>query len=631
MEKNDENNIIQKMKEEYPKKFLAEDKIFSNIHPGDRIFIGSGCGEPVHLVNTLINYVEKQPKAFFDAEVLQIWTLDVAPYTNEKFKSNFRYNSFFIGNKTRYAVNNGIADYTPVFLSQVPDLFYRKLVTVDIALIQVSMPNEKGDMSLGVSVDITRAGLENASIVIAQINDKMPWVNGDTIINIKDLDYVICHNEELLEYKTEIPNEIIQKIGNYVSRIVDDGDTIQVGYGTLPNAILSNLGNKKNLGVHSELLSDGIVNLIKKGVINNKNKTIHQGKTIASFCMGTKDTYEFIHNNPNIELKTISYTNNPLIIAQNSNMTAINTALQIDLTGQASAESIGKLFYSGIGGQADFMRGTLLGSGGKTILTIQSTTENGEISRIVPFVNEGAGVTLTRGDVHYVVSEYGIAYLHGKSIRERAMDLISIAHPKFRPWLIEEAKKNGLIFKDQAFIKGEKGEYPENLETYRTTKTGIKLFLRPVKINDENLLKDFFYSLSDTSIYYRFFSPKKDMPHERLQGFVVIDYTKAMIILAVLQHKGKEEVIGLGQYDINEDSHTADVAFVVRDDYQNQGIGAELVKYINYLANKKGLRGLTAEVLTDNTPMINLFMKEGFEHSNIHEVGVILLKKTFSD
>jgi RimJ/RimL family protein N-acetyltransferase len=274
--------------------------------------------------------------------------------------------------------------------------------------------------------------------------------------------------------------------------------------------------------------------------------------------------------------------------------------LEIDLTGQATAESIGKVFYSGIGGQADFMRGTVLSRNGKTILTIQSTAEDGKVSRIVPFLKEGAGVTLNRGDIHYVITEYGIAYLHGKNIRERAMELISIAHPQFRSWLIEEAKKRNLIYRDQAFIPGKRGEYPEMLETYRTTNRGYEILLRPVKISDEAFLKDFFYSLSDQSLYRRFMSLRKDMPHERLQEFVIIDYSKDMVILAVISRGETEQIVGVGQYGVLESTHSAEVAFAVRDEYQNKGIGSELLRYLTYLAQRQGLHGFTAEVLMEN-------------------------------
>ncbi len=327
----------------------------------------------------------------------------------------------------RDAVNSGIADYTPIFLSSVPDLFLKKRIPIDVALIQTSLPDAHGYMSLGVSVDIVKAAAENASLVIAQVNSHMPRVHGDSFINIDDIAFVLPYDEPLLEFEAVVPDEIAERIGKYVSQIVQDGDTIQVGYGSVPNAILSQLSNRKHLGVHTELLSDGIVDLIRKGVIDNTKKELNRNKTVAAFCMGKRETYEYIHDNPSIEFRPVSYTNNPLTIAGNRNVTAINSALEIDLTGQATAESIGKYFFSGIGGQADFMRGAVLSQGGKTILALQSTAENGEISRVVPFLKEGAGVTLTRGDVHYVVTEFGIAYLHGKNIRERAMDLIAIS------------------------------------------------------------------------------------------------------------------------------------------------------------------------------------------------------------
>jgi ribosomal protein S18 acetylase RimI-like enzyme len=275
------------------------------------------------------------------------------------------------------------------------------------------------------------------------------------------------------------------------------------------------------------------------------------------------------------------------------------------------------------------MRGAVLAPGGRTILALPSTALNDTVSRIVPVLQEGAGVTLTRGDVHYVVTEYGIAYLHGKNIRERTMDLISIAHPKFRPWLLEEAKKRTLVYKDQAFVPGEKGVYPEELETYRTTKQGLDILLRPVKITDEPMLKDFFYALSEDSMYMRFFSQRKDMPHKRLQDFVAVDYTKKMEILAVIQGKEKETIIGLGQYELNRDMHTAEAALVVKDQCQNQGVGSELLSYLTYLARRQGLLGFTAEVLVENKPMQLLFEKMGFEIEKRREEEVYEMRMRF--
>lgn len=613
----------------YPEKFATEEEIFGRIHRGDTIFIGSACAEPQHLVQGLIRYVKSNPKAFFDAEVLHVRSLGVAPYATEKFKDNFRHNSFFIGDSTRDAVNKGAADYTPIFLYQVPDLFRRGLARVDMALIQTSPVDIHGYMSLGVSVDIVKAAVEKASLVVAQVNARMPRVHGDAFIHVDDLDFVVPHDEALLEYSPEADTEIAPRIGRYVARLIEDGDTIQVGYGSIPNAILANLSEKKHLGVHTELISDGIVALLKKGVVDNTRKNVNRGKTVATFCMGNRETYEYLDDNPSVEFRTIDYTNNPLVIAQHDNMVAINSALEIDLTGQATAESIGRTLHSGVGGQADFMRGAVLSRGGKTILAIQSTAAADVVSRIVPSLKEGAGATLIRGDIHYVVTEYGIAYLHGKNIRERAMELIAIAHPKFRPTLISEAKKAGLIYQDQAFIPGERGIYPEELETWKTTITGLNILFRPVKISDEPLLKDFLYSLSDKSLYRRFLSQRFHMPHEFIQALVVIDYTREMAILAVVGETSREEIVGVGRYFIDPDTHTAEVAFAVRDTCQDQGIGSSLLSYLTYLAKRQGLLGFTAEVFADNAPMLHVFEKGGFDIQKRTIAGICEMKMTF--
>ncbi len=621
---------LKKWRKIYPEKFAPEEKIFENVHRGNRLFISTACGEPQYLVSALIKYVESHPKAFADTEIFHIWTLGLAPYTDAKYNYNFRHNSFFIGNNTRESINTGLADYTPIFLSQVPDLLHSKRIPIDIALIQTSLPDKNGYLSLGISVDITKAAIENATLVIVQTNSHMPRVLGNTFIHMKNVDYIIHHDEKILEFSPTVPDEIAQQIGKYVSRIVNDGDTIQLGYGSVPNAILHHLQNKRHLGIHTELLTDSIVELVKKGVVDNSRKNLDKGKTVASFCMGIEETYEYIDDNPFFEFRPMDYTNDPLVIARIQNMTAINSALQVDLTGQASAESIGSTFYSGIGGSADFMRGAVLAPGGKTILVLQTTARDGEISRIVPFLDTGAGVTLNRGDIHYIVTEYGIAYIHGKNIRERAMDIIAIAHPKFRPWLIEEAKKHNLIYKDQVFVPGKKGEYPEHLETYRTTKTGLNILLRPVRINDEGLIKDLFYSLSDQSLKRRFMSPRTDIPHKIRQEFVAIDFSQKMVILATIEKEGKEIVLGMGQYITDTLTHTAEVAFTVKEDYHDQGIATEILKYLTILAKNEGLHGFTAEVLFENRPMMRVFEKVGFDMKRTIEDGSYSLVLNFA-
>ena len=624
-------NPLEDLKKTWPEKFISEEAIFSHIHAGDKIFIGTGCGEPQYLVQALVNFVGNNPKTFFGIELIHVWTQGTAPYTDKKFRDNFRLDSFFIGEGTRDAINRGAADYTPISLSVVPGLIRMEIIPIDIALIQTSAPDKHGYMSLGISVDIVKAATQKASLIVVQINSHMPRTQGDGFINIKDVDFIIHHDEPLLEYTVENPGDIIQAIGKYVARIIEDESTIQVGYGIIPNAVVSYLGEKKHLGVHTELLSDGIIDLMKKSVIDNTKKSIDTGKTVASYCMGKKETYEFLDENPTVAFKTIDYVNNPLIIAKNKLMTAINSAMEIDLTGQATAESLSGTFYFGVGGQADFMRGAVLAPGGKSILALPSTAIDDTISRIVPSLQEGTGVTLTRGDVHYVVTEYGIAYLHGKNIRERAMDLIAIAHPKFRPWLIEEAKKRLLIYKDQAFIPGTSGVYPVALETSRTTVSGLNILLRPVKIGDEPLMKDFFYGLSNDSMYRRFMSARMDMPHDRLQGFGIVDYTNRMMILAIVEGDRKETIVAIGQYEITKKMHTAEVALVVKDEYQNMGVGHDLLIYLTRLARRQGLLGFAADVLVENKPMLDLFKNMGFDTEQRSDEGVYEMRMMFRD
>ncbi len=622
---------LEHIKQKYPEKFKAEGFIFKRIRRGDKIFISTGCGQPQYLVKSLVAFVEKNPTAFVDAEVYHMWTLGVAPYADERFKEYFRHNSFFVTDSTQVAVNAGLADYTPIFLSQTPELFHRKLVRFDVALVQTSLPDRSGFVSLGINADISKAALENADVIIAQVNAHMPRVPGDGFVKLEDIDFIVPYDEPLLEYHVEVDDAVVQQIGKYVSYLVEDGDTLQVGYGSTPNAILSNLDDKQHLGIHTELLSDGIVELMKKGVIDNSRKTLNRGKTVATFCMGSRETYDYINDNPAIEFRTVDFTNSPSVISRQENMIAINSAFEVDLTGQASAESIGHAFSRGIGGQVDFMRGAVWARNGKSILVLPSTAANGTISRIVPVLSEGASVTFNRGDIHYIVTEYGIAYLHGKNIRERAMELISIAHPFFRPQLLEEAKRLKFIYSDQAFIEGKAGEYPAHLETYRTLKSGEEILLRPVKISDEPLLKDFFYSLSDESLQRRFMSMKKSIPHERLQEMVVIDYTRDMIILATIVEEDIEEVLGMAQYSIDDVSHTADAAFAVRDEWQGKGVGTQLLKYLTFLAKKRGLLGFTADVLADNWSMLRVFNKMGFDTEKHFDSGAYELKMMFKD
>lgn len=622
----DKPYLMSDWQQRYKDKVRTPLQAVSTIRRGDKVFIGSGAAEPQTLVKALIDTAGR----LADTRIMHIMTLGVAPYTEEKFTDQFRHNAFFIGANTRKAVAEGRADYTPVFLSEIPPLFRAGQAPIDVALIQVSPPDKHGFCSYGVSTDVVKSAAESATKVIAEVNMHMPRALGDCFINMDDIDLAVPVSEPLLEAKRDRADEVARRIGKNIAELIEDGSTMQMGIGTIPDSVLYHLTDKKDLGVHTEMFSDGLMELAQKGIVNNAKKTIHPGKTVASFCMGSKELYEFVDDNPAIEFHPTEYTNDPFIIAQNEKMVSINSAIEVDLTGQVCADSLGSMFYSGIGGQVDFVRGSARSKGGKPIIAMPSTAKGDTISRISVSLQEGAGVVTTRGDVHYVVTEYGVAYLHGKNIRERAMALINIAHPKFRSELIEGAKRLNYVYSDQKLLPGASA-YPEEHETTMADVSGSKLAVRPIKPTDEELLSDMFYDLSDQTIINRFFSMLKSMPHRRLQEFCVIDYESEMSLVVLHGKRPKRKMVGVGSYHMNPSTKRAEVAFLVADEWQGKGIGTYLMKELVKIARAKHIRGLTAEVLRDNVAMIALIHKSGVPLRSSIVNGGYLFTMDFED
>ncbi|MFH0808908.1 MAG: GNAT family N-acetyltransferase [Pseudomonadota bacterium] len=611
-------------REDYKRKLVSAEQALSRIGKGARVFVSSGCGEPQHLIRAL----SRLEKPLADTEVLHIHTLGVAPYTQEKLGDRFRLKTFFIGKNVRDPVGQGRADYSPIHLSDVPGLFARGQIRLDVALIQVSPPDHHGYCSLGVSVDIVKAATENASVVVAQVNTQMPRVLGDSFIHVDDLDAVVESDEPLLELTSHEPNEISEKIGVYIADLIDDGSTIQIGYGSIPNACCCSLLDKRHLGVHTEMFSDGLINLIEAGAVDNSLKTLHRGKLVASFAMGSRRLYDFIHNNPMVEFHPSDYTNDPFIIARNDRMAAINSALEVDLTGQVASDSIGFTLYSGIGGQADFIRGAARSNRGRPIIALPSTTEAGK-SRIVPHISTGGGVTISRGDVHYVITEYGVAYLHGKTLRERALALVSIAHPDHREALLAAAKERHLVYQDQMLPPA--AVYPKELERFHTLKSGEEIFFRPIKPTDERALQELFYSLAQTDIYRRFHCSLSGFSHRYAQPMVNVDFIKEVAIVAVAGGRHSERIVALARYILDERVNLAEVDFTVHGQWHGKGIGRYLMSYLIEIASRKGISGLTAYILQDNLPMLALMRgADGHEIESIFEDGACLLTLRFS-
>ncbi len=424
-----------KWNEEYKRKCVTAPEAVSLIKPGDRIFTSGNAATSYVLLNALADRKDE----LTDVEVTHVLLIGNDPLSKPEMAGHFRHNSLFVGPADREAVNDGRADYIPVFLHEIPWLFSSGQERLDVAIIQTTPPDAHGFMSLGVETLATMAAVKSAKIILAQANEKMPRTLGDCFVHVSKVTRIVEVSEDIPELDRAQPTDIERRIGQHVAQLVDDGATLQLGIGGIPDSVLSALYDRKDLGIHTEMVSDGVVQAIEAGIINGTKKTLHPGKVVGTFALGSRHLYDYIHNNPMFEFHPSDYTNDPFIISRNENIVAVNSAIEVDLTGQVCADSIGTKIFSGFGGQVDFIRGAAYAKGGKPIIALPSTAQGGKASRITPLLKNGAGVVTTRADVHYVVTEYGVAYLHGKNLRERAEALIAIAHPNFREELAKAA------------------------------------------------------------------------------------------------------------------------------------------------------------------------------------------------
>ena len=422
-------------------KLATAEEALRAVRSGDSVYVHPGCAAPERLLDALV----ARHTELADVRIIHLMSMGRADYVRPSMSAHFRHVAFFTGKNVREAINQGRADYVPVFLSEIPRLIRTGRVPVDVALIHVSPPDEHGFCSFGVGVECTKAAAETARVVIAQVNPRMPRVLGDNFIHVRNLTSVVEVDAPLMELPRVRMSEAFDEIGRNVASLIEDGSTLQLGIGGIPDAVLCHLRDRKHLGVHTEMFSDGMVELVEEGIVTNERKNLHPGKIIASFVLGTRPLFDFIHNNPIVEFHPSDYVNDPFIICQNHRMVAINSAIQVDLTGQVCSDSIGDTVYSGFGGQVDFIRGASRSVEGKAIIALPSTARDGEVTRICTYLDEGAGVVTSRADVHFVVTEFGVADLHGRTLRERARALIGVAHPRFRDELEQGARKRRLL------------------------------------------------------------------------------------------------------------------------------------------------------------------------------------------
>jgi acyl-CoA hydrolase/ribosomal protein S18 acetylase RimI-like enzyme len=577
------------------------------ILPGNRVFFGSNAACPQALIRSMLS----QASELHDIEIVHILTHGGTPWADPQYSDRFTINSFFQGPGVREAVNEGRADYTPCFLSEIPRLFLDNVVPIDVALVQVSPPDEFGYCSLGVGVDVASAACRAAVRVVAQINPRMPRTFGQSFIHRDRITAFLEADEPIPEVAATMLEPEMVQIGRHVAQLVEDGSTLQMGIGKIPDAVLQALSGHRHLGIHTEMFSDGLLAAIESGVVDNSRKTLHPGKIVASFCIGTRRLYDWVHQNPHVEFHPTEYVNSPLVIAQNDRMMAINSALEVDLSGQVAADSVGFRFYSGIGGQVDFIRGASMSRGGKPIIALPSTAKAGEISRIVLHLSEGSGVVTSRGDVHYVVTEFGIATLRGRSIRERALELIQIAHPKFRDALLKGAwERKWVPSYQQAWPK--RIEEMEGVETQRVTlKDGERYLVAPLQPSDQRRLQEFFYSHTLETIQRRYGYSVNRMSRERAYELVNIDQSKDLA-LAVFETQGPREIIhAVGRYYLDESGKSAEAAFVVRESKRRCGMASHLLEAMLKIAKQRGLDYLWGRVRKDNLPMLAVFKRYG--------------------
>nr|CRH05144.1 Putative acetyl-CoA hydrolase/transferase [Candidatus Magnetococcus massalia] len=580
------------------------------IKSGNRLFFGSNAASPVDLIKILLSHIDQ----FNDLEVTHILTLGETPWADRHYQDRLKINSLFLGRGPREAVQDGYADYTPCFLSEIPSLFEDGLLPLDVALVQVSPPDKNGYCSLGVAVDVNVAAVQAAQFVIAQINPSMPRTFGESFIHVDQIDLAIEIEAPIIELPPAPADEVSNRIGQYVAMLVEDGSCLQVGFGRIADAILANLVQHNDLGLHTEMFSDGVIDLIQKGVINNQRKQIQRGRSVTSFCVGTQQLYDFVHENPHIEFLPSKYVNNPAVIAQNERVVAINSAIEVDLTGQVVSDSVGYRFYSGIGGQVDFIRGAALSRGGRPIIALPSTSPDGKTSRIRPFISEGSGVVTSRGDVHFVVTEYGIASLRGKSIRERALELIQIAHPEHRDWLLDKVREHfwvpGYLQKEPSSI-AELGEV--DLKRVKIKAPGT-FFMRPLHPSDERHLQEFFYSHNKETLLLRYRYTPEAMSREKAYNLVNVDQAEDPA-LCVVRKKGlhNEEIVAVARYYRVPEQKLGEIAFVVHEEMRGQGLARLLGSQLNEIARQRGLQRMIAYVRPENGPMLHVLTKMGYQ------------------
>ncbi len=616
----------------YLQKKITAAQAVSLIKSGHRVFIGSGCGEPQHLVQALT----EQANTFSGLEIVRLLGRETASLTAiaDKTKdTSLNIRSIYLGSAISRSIAPQKRFITPMNMSDVPSLFTTRKMPLNVALIQVSPPDDFGWMSLGISVDVTMAAARSADLVIAQVNPRMPRVMGQSFIHVNYVDYVVEHEEDLLSVPpTREVSEAANEIGTHITHLIEDGSTLQIGLDAASQATVRGLSNKNDLGIHSQFITDDIMHLYAQGIITNQKKGINEGKMVGSMAVGSHDLYEFLNDNPAVDFHPSDYVNDPSIISQHHRMISLNVAYSMDLTGQVSAEASAATRFAGVSGIPDFVRGARRSPGGKSILMLMSTRpdEDGQpISNVVPSFNN-VPVVVPRGDVHYVVTEYGAVNLFGKSLQERVIAMITIAHPDFREALFEAAKEQGLIGLERTLGEAVKAVYPVRLEETIEV-NGEEIFIRPAKPVDERRIQEHYYTLPKEDVVSRFFGQKTIFGRKDVELRSQIDYVNSLTLVAVVGEFGFGRIVAVAESMRLNTINMAEVAFSVSPGYQGKGLGKLFLHKLASAARESGIAGLIAYTFPTNQAMINLFRTLPYKVKKQFEDGELVLSCRFDE
>ena len=597
------------------------------IRPGCRVFIGGGAAVPLALVESMLG----QADAFKDVELVHIHGLGETPWIDPRYDQVLRTNSFFLTRALREAVERGAADYTPCPLSEVPGLFAQGPLPIDVALIQVSPPDKHGQCSLGVSVDVIKAAVKSARTVIAQVNPKMPRTHGDSLISVRNIDWFIEQEAELSAVQPPELDERHRRIGRYAAQLIDDGSTLQLGLGNTPEAVARALNKHRHLGIHSGLFNDALMDLVRSGAVDGSLKKHHPGKIITSHVMGTRKLYRFVDDNKEVELHPSDMVNDPWQIARNQRMVAINGAREIDLTGQVVRDSSGHRFYGGIGALQDFIRGAGRSKDGRPIIALTSTADEDGRSRIVAGLEPGSGVCTGRGDVHYVITEYGVASLHGRSIRERVARLVEIAHPDHREKLLEGARVRGWLPKFFTMPVTDTENSDDGVESaWVAFKTG-RFLVRPLHPSDMRALQEFFYSHEPETVRLRYGYQRDRMTGESAYKLAAVDQRRDLALGIFEQVHERQELRAIGRYFLDAGGKGAEVAFVVHEETRHSGMAGFLLGELAVIAEKRGVENFWASVLRENRAMASVFSAAGGTESVSHDDDERMFRMAVTD